>query len=575
MVETFPEYSTEFPLTLKTIMKSPARNLPDKTGIVYRHQETGEYQRFTWNEWYERTCQLAHALKEELEIEEGKPKEPGSRVATIANNHHRHHELYYGVPCVKSVLHLINMRLAPEQIAYTINKSEDEVIFIDKEAFFLLEMIHDDIKDTVDKYVVMSNEGELPDTDIEPLYDYESMIESYPKEYDWPYIDENVYATNCYTTGTTGRPKGVMFTHRQLYLHAIHVMLMMSAFDSDPSNARLGGKGVPMLNIPMYHIHAWGAPYYYTFTGHKQVLPGSFTPQGFCELVEKEEVTGTAVVPTMLAMLVEFEDLDEYDLSSLENLSVGGASLSPGLKKKAEEKIPGFTVSEGYGMTETCPVTLTSTIKSTLADLPKDKLDEYRTKTGMPVLGLDLRVVDDDGNPVPRDDETIGEIVIRGPWVMEEYYKEPEKTEEAWKDGWFHTEDLATVDEEGYVSMVDRIDDVIRSGSEMVPTVKLENYVMKHPSILEGAITGVPDEKWGERPLALVKPAPDADLEPEDVNEYIEQGVDEGKFSRWMLPDYVAIVDEIPQTSVGKYDKVEINERLDEFLDKAERVHEA
>jgi len=363
-----------------------------------------------------------------------------------------------------------------------------------------------------------------------------------------------------------------MFTHRQLYLQALH-LIALSSWSNAPTDPHLGEAVIPMLNVPLFHIHGWGAPHYHVFSANKMVLPGRFTPQGFCELVQTEKVTSAGLVPTMLAMLIEYEDLKKYDLSSLVAINVGGAALPLGLKTKAEELIPGFTAVSGYGMTETAPSTINAFIKKTMKDLPKEKLDEIRVKTGLPVPGLEVEVIDEEGKPVPQNDETVGEIVIRGPWVMEKYYKDPEKTATVWRDGWFHSGDVAKVDEEGYITIADRVTDMIRSGAEMVPTVLLENLTAAADYVLEAAYVGVPDPKWGERPLAIVKLMPGATEGETEICQFLKaEGVEKGKITQWMLPDYITFTDEIPKTSVGKYDKIAIKKRLDEFLSKAKRV---
>jgi acyl-CoA synthetase (AMP-forming)/AMP-acid ligase II len=275
----------------------------------------------------------------------------------------------------------------------------------------------------------------------------------------------------------------------------------------------------------------------------------------------------------MLAMIIEYPDLDKHDLSSLKSVTVGGAALSLGLKTKAEKMIPGFTASSGYGMTETAPPAIMAFIKKTMKDLPKEELEKLQVKTGLPVPGIEVRVVDEHMNPVPQDDETIGEIVLRGPWVMEEYYKEPERTADVWRGGWFHTGDVARVDSDGIVTIVDRISDMIRSGAEMVPTVLLENIAGSADFILEAAFVGVPDDKWGQRPMALVTLVPGATETEEDVLKYLQaEGVERGRITRWMLPDLILITHEIPKTSVGKFNKLAISENLGEFLARAKRM---
>jgi acyl-CoA synthetase (AMP-forming)/AMP-acid ligase II len=385
-------------------------------------------------------------------------------------------------------------------------------------------------------------------------------------------LHEDNYATLCYTTGTTGLPKGVMFTHRQLYLHTVHVMISVS-LATDPAHVRLGEADVPLIITPLFHVHAWGAPFANAFAANKLVLPGMFTVDGFCELIQTERVTTTAVVPTILAMIIEFEDLDKYDLSSLKNLAVGGGALPLGLKQKAEKVIPGFSATSGYGMTETAPVVVTAFSKKFMADWSQEQLDQVRVKTGLPIPGIDVQVVDEEMNPVPRDNETVGEIVLRGPWIAGEYFKEPEKTAEVWRDGWFHTGDAARIDEGGYITIADRIKDVIRSGAEMVPTVLLENLTATAEFVLEATYVGVPDQKWGERPAAIMTLVPGATENEEDLMKYLEtEGVEKGRITKWMLPDYVWITDQIPKTSVGKFDKIAIRKNLDELLAKAKKT---
>jgi acyl-CoA synthetase (AMP-forming)/AMP-acid ligase II len=552
-------------------MKRPVKTYPNEVGVVYRNHVTAEYQRFTWLQWYKRTCRLANVLNS-LGVKPGKPGTPGDRVATMALNTHRHLELYYAAPCSGAMIHPINVRLALDHIIYTINHSEDKVIFFDDLLLPMVESIYEKIKNTVEIFVCMSDKPGLPDTKIENIYEYEELLKQESDEYEWPYLSEDNYATLCYTTGTTGLPKGVMFTHRALYLMTLH-LFTRTCLINDPTYIHLGENAVCMLLTPLYHIHGWGTPFIYVFAGIKLVLPGTFTVEGFCELVQTEKVTTVAVVPTILALLLEYEDLDKYDLTSLVQVSVGGGALPLGLKTKVEKRIPGFTATSGYGMTETAPVTIMAFVKKYMKNWSKDQLDEVRIKTGLAIPGLEVEVIDEKGTAVPHDNKTLGQIVIRGPWVMEEYYKNPEKTSDVWYDGWFHTGDVAKVDEEDFIIIADRMSDVIRSGAEMVPTVQLENLAALADFVLEATVVGVPDDVWGEKIFALIKLIPNSNKKEEDFLEFLKvEGVDKGKITKWMLPSVIAIVDDIPKTSVGKYNKKEIKKNLDKFLAKAKNM---
>jgi acyl-CoA synthetase (AMP-forming)/AMP-acid ligase II len=534
---------------------------------------SGEYARFTWKQWHQRTSRLAHALQRTLGVRPGSPGAPGDRIGTMALNTHRHLELYYAVPCTGATLHPINVRLAPEHVIYTINHAQDKVIFVDDTVLPLLEAIYDRIKDTVQTIVYMSDRPGLPDTKIANLVSYEDLLAAQPDAYDWPYLHEDTNATLCYTTGTTGQPKGATFTHRQLYLMTLHVMAMpgLANIPGHDIEAGLGVKpgenAVPMLNTPMFHIHGWGAPFLHVFSAQKIVLPGTFTVQGFCELVEREKVTSVGIVPTVAAMLLEYEDLHKYDLSSLERIGVGGGALPLGLKTKLEQMMPTFRVSSGYGMTETAPTTIVSFVKKHMVGWDRGRIDEVMVKTGLPLPGLEVQVVDETGQPVPHDDQTVGEILVRGPWVTEQYFREPQRSAEAWQGGWFHTGDIAKIDADGYIVIADRLKDVIRSGAEMVPTVLLENLISMADFVSEAMVVGVPDPVWGEKPLALVSLRPGHQGSEQDVIDFlVTHGVETGKITRWMLPKLVAITRDIPKTSVGKYNKKFVRDQLDRYL---------
>lgn len=602
-VKTYPEFSSRYPLLLTTFMQRPVRLYPDDIGVVYRN-EAGEYFRFTWRQWYKRTCQLTHALKE-LGVKPGKPGKPGDRIGAMALNSPCHLELIYAGTCMGAISHPINVVLSREHMVHIINHAEDKIIFVDNTILPLLELIYDQIKPTVKAFVYMSDRPGKPQTRIEPLYEYEELIKGQPEEFDWPFLDEDTDAVLYYTTGTTGIPKGVTFTHRQLYLQSIHLVaqigmalanmmtdmletVMTTKAETIDKVIANGGQwddllselvsgiptvNVPLVNIPLFHIHGWGSPWYNVVSASKIVFPGRFSPQSFCEIVQTERVTSAALVPTMLAMLIEFEDLKKYDLSSLRTISVGGAALPLGLKAKAEKLFPFMRAGSGYGMTETAGPSILAVLKRYMLSWPKEKQDEVRVKTGMAPVGIEVQVIGEDGKPVPDDNETLGEIVLRGHWITEQYFKDPEKTKTAWRDGWFHTGDMAKVDKEDYIIIADRITDVIRSGAEMVPTVLLENLTATCDYVLEATFVGVPDEKWGERPMALVKPVPGSSVTEDDIYKFlVAEGVDKGKITKWMLPCYIAFCDLIPKTSVGKYDKIAIRKNLNEFLTKAKKM---
>ena len=571
--KSYPEYTTHYPLLIKSITKRPLNFYPDDIAIVYRN-DAGEYMRFTWRQWHERTSQLAHALKA-LGIKPGGAFQPGDRVATMALNHHRHMENIYASVMSGAVSHPINIRLSMDHMAYTITHAEDKIMFFDDSILPLVEALYDRIKPTVQTFVYMSDKPGLPKTRIQPLYEYEELIKSQPKTYDWPDFSEDTYAVLYYTTGTTGLPKGAMYTHRQVVLQTLFTAAaagMRVRLPDDPPPPNIG---IPMVNVPLFHIHAWGSPFHLVFAAAKMVFPGRFSPQSFCELVQNEKVNSAGMVPTMLAMLVEYPDVHKYDLSSLKQIGVGGGALPLGLKLKAEKLFSMMNAGSGYGMTETLAGVISATIRRNMVDWPQEKRDQIMVKTGQPSLAIDARVIDDSGKDVPHDNETIGEIVLRGHWIMEKYYNEPERTVTSWRDGWFHTGDAAKVDEDNYIIIADRITDVIRSGSEMVPTVLLENVTCNAEFVLEATYVGIPDEKWGEIPMALVKLVPGSKEKEEDILKYLQaEGVDKGKITRWMLPVYIALIDEIPKTSVGKYDKIAIRKRITEFMNKGKKVRQ-
>ncbi|PIC97718.1 fatty-acid--CoA ligase [Sporosarcina sp. P26b] len=531
------------PLILSTFITRAERFFPNKM-IISR---TGEQriQRFTYREWAKRTRKLSNAL---TKLGMGN----GTKVGTFAWNHHRHLEAYFGVPCTGAVLHMINIRLSPEHIMYIINHAEDEILLVDEEFFPHLEKMAPMLK-TVKHFVVMSDSKEIPETTLENVHSYEALLESASDEYDYPEdLDENTPAGLCYTSATTGQPKGVIYSHRGLVLHSYALGL------SDAMG--LCERDVAMSIVPMFHANAWGIPFAGVFYGTTQVLPGpGFNPSVLLDMIESEKVTMTAGVPTVfLAILKELEQAS-HDISSLRAIVCGGSASPKGLIRAFEEKynIP-FIV--GYGMTETTPLVSLSVLTSSMDNLSTEERINTRALQGLVMPGLDIRIINENGE-VPWDGKTMGELTVRGPWIADEYYKD-ERTEEAFKDGWLYTGDIAAMTEDGYLKLMDRTKDLIKSGGEWISSVDLENALMSHKDVYEAAVIAVPHEKWMERPLACVvlnENVAEDDAKVQELKDSLK-----GQFASWWIPDEVLFVKEIPKTSVGKFLKAALRDQLKE-----------
>lgn len=529
----------KYPLLIRTILERSRQLFPRKE-IVSR--DFSGIFRYTYGDFYKRVCRLASVLGK-IGIKQGE------RVATLAWNNHRHLELYFAVPCTGAVLHMLNLRLFPEQILYIINHAEDKVIFIDEDLVPIIEGIQDRIK-TVKCFVVMTDKGKLPDTSLSPVYSYEELLRDVPPIYKFPDdLDEWSPAAMCYTTATTGNPKGVMYSHRALYLHS----LMSGMTDT----FAISEADTVMPVVPMFHVNAWGLPYTATLMGAKQVLPGMRPdPKTLCSLIQSEKVTVAAGVPTIWIECFKLLQDGSYDISSLNRILAGGSAIPKAFIEAYEEEL-GIRVMNVYGMTETTPLTLTCRLKSYMKEWPKDQLYKLKAKQGLFVPGIEIRVVDEEGNDVPRDGSTMGELLLRGPWITEEYYKDSERTAEALRDGWFRTQDIVTIDEEGYVYIMDRSKDLIKSGGEWISSVDLENTIMAHPAVVEAAVIAIPHEKWQERPLACVvlNESEKGKVTKKDIIGFLRDNV-----AKWWLPEEIIFLDEIPKTSVGKFSKKKLRE---------------
>ena len=499
---------------------------------------------FTYKKIVKRMRSLASAL-ESLGIEKG------DRVGTFAWNHHRHLEAYFAVPSMGAVLHTINIRLSEEHLIYIINHAADKILLIDPDLLPLIERIQDKLQ-TVEAFVVMTDEASLPESKLKSFYSYEQLVQVADPAYEFREdLDENDPAGLCYTSATTGKPKGVMYTHRGIYLHSMALGMT--------NTVGLSEADIAMPVVPMFHVNAWGIPFAAAWLGADQVLPGpSPTPQILASLIEENQVSITAGVPTIWLGLLKALEQGNYNMKSLRAVLCGGSAAPKGMIQ-AFESTYGIPFIHAYGMTETSPLATVSRLKSYQSDLSEADRLEFRSRQGMIVPGLELKVVNENGE-VAADGEEMGEMLIRGPWIADQYYKD-ERTADAFRDGWLHTGDVVTIDEEGAVKIVDRTKDLIKSGGEWISSVDLENALMAHEAIYEAAVVAIPDPKWQERPIACVVLKENANVTKEEILAFLKT-----QFAKWWLPDEVLFLEEIPKTSVGKFLKMALRDQVKKQL---------
>jgi len=531
-----------YQLNIKKLLKTPLIYSPDRE-IVY-----GKKIRYTYRTLKERIHRLANILGE-LGVH------PGDTVAVVDYDSHRYLECFFAIPMMGAVLQTVNWRLSADQILYTIQHAEAKVIIIHADFFPIMGKILNQLK-AIHTVVLIAEEGEMADAGFRVDGEYEQLMASAAVDRSFPDLDENMKATTFYTTGTTGNPKGVYFSHRQLMLHTLSVALTSGCYHT---NARFRSDDVYMPLTPMFHVHAWGFPYVATLLGVKQVYPGPYEPEKLLALIEEEKVTYSHCVPTILQMLLNSPAARQVDLSNWK-VVIGGARLPRGLAKTA--RTFGIDIHAGYGMSETCPVITTSTPKEHMLDWPEDELLDVMIKTGRPVPLAEFEVLDAHGNALPHDGESSGEVVMRAPWLTESYYKEPEKTKSLWRNGWLHSGDVGYIDKEGYLQITDRIKDVIKSGGEWISSLDLENLMSQHEAVLESAAIGIPDDKWGERPMMIVvlKNEYQGRISAENFKQFMKEIAKEGKLPKYGVPDIYEFVDELPKTSVGKLDKKVLRE---------------
>jgi acyl-CoA synthetase (AMP-forming)/AMP-acid ligase II len=524
----------DYPLLIKHLLHTVLATNPNQE-IVYR-----DTARFTYREFRQRIGRLASGLASQ-------GVKPGDTVAVMDWDSHRYLECYFAIPMMGAVLETVNIRLSSEEILYTLNHAEANIVLCASDFWPILEKIEDRLE-TVKAFVPIADGGELPSSCLVFTTEYEELLANSTEHFDFPDFDENTRATTFYTTGTTGRPKGVYFSHRQLVLHTLATI---GSLGSAPTQQRFHRDDVYMPITPMFHVHAWGFPYVATAMGIKQVYPGRYLPDTVLSLLQREHVTFSHCVPTILQMLLAHPAAQMVDLSAWKVI-IGGSALPKGLARAAMDR--GIDVFTGYGMSETCPIMSLAQLKSPLPATSSDKELEYRTRTGLPVLLVDLRIVDEDMHDVPHDGKASGEVVARAPWFTQGYLNDPANSERLWCGGYLHTNDIATIDPEGYIQVVDRIKDVIKSGGEWISSLSLETIISQYPGVREVAVIGRPDEKWGERPLALVIMGGESDVTQSDIQAHVKEVADQGIISKWAVPD-VRFVQVLEKTSVGKLDK--------------------
>ncbi|VVP60876.1 fatty acid--CoA ligase [Pseudomonas fluorescens] len=528
-----------YPLLIKQLLLSGERYEPGRE-IVYADKLRYDYK--TLNK---RIRKLANALT-------AAGVKAGDTVALLDWDSNRYLECFFAVPMIGAVLHTVNIRLSPDQVLFTMNHAEDDLVLVHDDFLPLVEQIQGQL--TTVKGFLQLTDDTATETSLPVLGEYEHLLSLASDQYEFPDFDENSVATLFYTTGTTGDPKGVYFTHRQLVLHTLNTVGTLGVYQGQPL---LRSDDVYMPITPMFHVHAWGVPYVATLMGIKQVYPGRYEPNTLVKLYRDEKVTFSHCVPTILQMILNCEAGKQTRFEGWKML-LGGSALTHGIASEASAK--GMVVHAGYGMSETCPILCLSYLRDDVLKQPMQEQLATRIKTGTPVPMVNLKIVDASGNDVAHDGESLGEIVVRAPWLTQGYLKEPEKGAELWLDGWMHTGDMASIDPMGGVEIKDRIKDVIKTGGEWISSLELESLISEHAAVMSVAVVGIVDEQWGERPMAMVVCEPGQYLDKQILEAHLLTFVECGRINKWAIPKQFKFVAEIPKTSVGKINKKLIRE---------------
>jgi acyl-CoA synthetase (AMP-forming)/AMP-acid ligase II len=530
------------PLLVSSIIDYAARHFGGSE-IVSRRVE-GDMHRYTYRDCHARAKRLANALG-------GLGVKMGDRVATLAWNGYRHMELYYAVSGSGAVLHTINPRLHPEQVAYITNHAEDQYLFFDLTFLPLIEAVAPHCK-TVKAFVLMAGRSHMPpETKIANLLCYEELVEAASPDYSWPQFDENSAASLCYTSGTTGNPKGALYSHRSTVLHAYGSAM--------PNALNVSARDVVLPVVPMFHVNAWGLPYSVLLSGAKMVFPGgALDGKSLYELFESERVTFSAGVPTVWLGLVNYALQNDLKFSTFRRTVIGGSACPPAMMDTLIDKL-GVEVVHAWGMTEMSPLGTAAILQAHHLALPKDEQRKILRKQGHAVFGVDMKIVGDDGKELPWDGSTFGHLLVKGPWIIASYFKD--EGGDVLQDGWFPTGDVATIDADGYMQVTDRSKDVIKSGGEWIGTIDLENIAMGHPAVSQAACIGIRHPKWDERPLLLVVKRAGHEVTREEILKFFE-----GKIARFWMPDDVAFIDALPMGATGKIQKNKLREQFKDYI---------